>query len=307
MLFDRLVFPVPETGKFPQDSGPPDAQGPVAWNAEPTEWARWEQKKWDPAAQSEILDLLGPLARRVPWQSAGEKGDPYRAEATRLAAQGIPDYAFVATRTLLTRDLPASVEGVAAMGPSYSSYAEFERECGDPTAASAKTLPGKTLATVLASEFFVPDVSDLRLSAKELLSETVSFVTGDADFRKRRSAFNAWQQNFIRNGATDAESIRRAVEEMRELVEASNAAAGKLKIRKVVQNIFRLAPCVVAIGAAVTGHPLAFAGAEVGLMVGSFVVDEKLFKSAENQEYAPTAFVRDARRHFGWQDVKKKH
>ncbi len=66
MLFDRLVFPVPETAKIP---GRPDQPGPVEWTIDPAEWKRWEEAKpsWKPAAQQELLKLLAPVVRKVPW------------------------------------------------------------------------------------------------------------------------------------------------------------------------------------------------------------------------------------------------
>ena len=40
MLFDRLVFPVPEKPHLP-NSAPAHMPGPVEWRADATEWARW--------------------------------------------------------------------------------------------------------------------------------------------------------------------------------------------------------------------------------------------------------------------------
>lgn len=300
MLFDRLVFPVPAVGSFAENSGPPTENGPVDWKPNPTEWARWEKNEWDPAAQSKLLDLLAPVIRRVSWNSEGKMEGEYRAEAARLAAQGVPDYAFAATRTLLTRDLPAYVDGVAALGPVYRTFEEFEREGGQQKTGARQVLPGQLLANVLAAEFLVPDVSDKKLSDEKLLTETVEFVTEDAEFRKRRTAFIDWQQDFIRNGVTDRESIDRAVKEMRELLDAANAAAKKLTIRKVARNLFRLAPSALGVAGTLLGGGPMFAVGGVFLSVGAIAVDEKVFKSAEQWQSPTTAFMHDARRHFGW-------
>ena len=221
MLFDRLVFPVPEEGYFPENSGSPVAIGPVEWKRNDKEWARWEANKWDPSAQSKLLELLRPVVRKVSWSGEGLIEDKYRAEATKLAAAGLPDYAFQATRTTFIRDLPAYVDGVAAVGPAYRNFNEFNRECRSRELGATSPIPGEAVATVLASRFFVPDISDDKTSTEKLLTETVEFVTGDAEFRKRRTAFIEWQQSFIRDGATDREWIGRAVEKM--------AAAGSCK------------------------------------------------------------------------------
>jgi len=165
-----------------------------------------------------------------------------------------------------------------------------------------KPLPGQILANIIASEFFVPDLGEQKLSDERLLKETVEFVVGDAEFRKRRSAFFEWQQDFVRNGATDRESIERAVKNMRELLHDTNAAANKLTIRKATRCVFRLAPAFLGMGAALAGGGPAFAAGGIFLSLGGLLVDEKLFKAAEQPQSPAVAFVHDARRHFGWND-----
>jgi len=89
---------------------------------------------------------------------------------------------------------------------------------------------------VLAWEFFAPDPEqDVKLTDEQLLKETFSFVTGNPQFRRRRTAFIDWQQRFLRPGAdgspplTDAESVRRAVVEMSDLLADMNKAANRLR------------------------------------------------------------------------------
>lgn len=302
MLFDRLVFPVPEYAQFPENSGPPDVKGPVEWKRNPAEWTRWRGQGWDPAGQRHLLGLLQPVIRKLPWDSEGPKHDQYRSESAKLASQGVPDYAFVATRTTLTRDLPAYVTGVAALGPAYRTVEEIERELGVGGPNAKRILPGGALPTVLAWEFLSPDPDDDRLSADELLKETVEFVTGDEGFRKRRTAFVEWQQNFLRDGATDRESIERAVVEMRDLLADAKTAADKLTVRKIARYAFQIAPSAVGLAAALADIPggVEMAGGGVFLSLGGIAVDELVFKTAEQGQPAPTAFVHDARRHFGW-------
>src|SRR5438876_6246524 len=126
MLFDRLVFPVPEDACFPENSGPPNISGPVAWKKNRDEWKRWQGEGWDPERQHRLLELLEPVTRKLSWDSAHR--EQWRGENAKLAAEGLPDYAFVATRTVLTRDLPAYVTGVAAVGPAYRTVEEIQRE-----------------------------------------------------------------------------------------------------------------------------------------------------------------------------------
>jgi hypothetical protein len=301
MLFDRLVFPVPEEGHFPENSDP-TKRGPVEWKRNAAEWSRWEEKKWDPDAQSRVLELLNPVIRKVGWSSKGKMDEDYQAEAAKLAAMGVPDYAFKATRTLLTRDLPAYVDSVPAIGPVYRTFDEFMSERGDPKRGIGGPLPGQMLANVLASEFFVPDISEQKLSDEELLRETVEFVVGNAEFRTRRAAFVDWQQEFLRNGVTDRESIARAVRKMHDLLNETNEAAKQLTIRRVTRRVFQLAPAVLGLAAAVLRHETMFAAGGIFLSLGDIVVDEKLFKASEQAQAPAAAFVHDARRHFGWND-----
>ncbi len=306
MLFDRLVFPVPEKARFPENSGPPDARGPVEWIQNPAEWARWEKNQWDPAGQKRLLDRLQPVIRKLPWDRAdSEKYEQYRSKAAKLAAQELPDYAFVATRTILTRDLPAYVTAVAAVGPSYRTVEQIKMGLKIGGEGARRLLPGAVLPTVLAWEFFAPDPGNQRLSDDELLAETVAFVTSDAGFRKHRSAFVDWQEKFLRNGATDRESIERAVAEMRDLLEDAKTAAAKLTVRKIARYAFRIAPSALGLALAIAGLPGGLEGAEGGvfLSLGGIAVDEMVFKSAEQGQPPPTAFVHDARRHFGWENV----
>jgi hypothetical protein len=298
MLFDRLVFPVPEDARFPENSGLPNGTGPVDWTSNPVEWARWQREQWDPDRQHELLEILNPVSRKVSWDPAHQR--QWRGEAATLAAKDLPDWSFVATRTVLTRDLPSYVTGVAAMGPSYRSVDEIERELGIREVDRRTQLPSMALTTVLGWEFLTPD--DDRLSDEELLKETVAFVAGDTTFQRRRRAFLDWQQGFLMDGRTDRESIERAVTQMRGLLDEAKAAAQKLTVRKVGKYVFRLAPSALGLALAAAGVPsgIETAAGAAFLSLGGWVVDEWLFKSAEQTQIAPTAFVQHARRHFGW-------
>lgn len=124
MLFDRLVFPVPQTPEIKYEQTAADGRGPVVWRRNSQEWARW--KKWDPGAQESLLELLSPVVRKVPWDTAHQEA--WRNQFTAKAENDLPDYAFIATRTVLTRDPPAYVTGVEAMGPAYRSVEQMQQE-----------------------------------------------------------------------------------------------------------------------------------------------------------------------------------
>jgi hypothetical protein len=109
-----------------------------------------------------------------------------------------------------------------------------------------------------------------------------------------------WQQEFIRNGATDIESIQRATEEMRDLLEDANRTAQKLTIRKSARYLFRIAPSALGVAGALAGGGPAFAAGGVFISLGAIAIDERFFRSSGNAQFPQTAFMHDARRHFGW-------
>jgi hypothetical protein len=297
LLFDRLVFPVPEIPVYPKGSGE-WSQGKTKWARNPDEWKRWEANKWDPERQQRILKILRPVMRKQPWDKPHQ--DEWRTESARLAADGLPAYAFVATRTVLTRDLPDDVNGVAAVGPAYRTIEDIERELQIRDTRGRPRLPGGALATVLGWKFLRP--SDRRLSDEDLLKETVEFVTGEGEFRTSRRAFIDWQQKFITDGSTSRESIDRAVKEMRELLEQHERTTRRLRIRKTLRYAFRIVPQMIGLGLAVAHIPGGIAGAAAGvfLCAGGIGIDESFMKDAEQGKPAPTAFVHHMRRHFGW-------
>lgn len=158
MLFDRLVFPVPEIASFPyQEYVPGVNRGLVTWSRNPAEWARWEQKKWNPEAQSSLLQRLEPVIRKVPWDDPHQEA--WRNEFSKAANNQLPDYAFVATRTVLTRDLPAYVSGVEAMGPAYRSMDEIQKEIGLNKGQGQPVLPGALSVRCLAGNSSRPPMT----------------------------------------------------------------------------------------------------------------------------------------------------
>src|ERR1700722_1674904 len=86
MLFDRLVFPVPEVSQYRPDNT-------FEWKPNPTERALWEAQHWEPIRQEKLLNLLEPVIRKVPWDSSGPRYERYSREAASLAAKEVPDWA----------------------------------------------------------------------------------------------------------------------------------------------------------------------------------------------------------------------
>jgi hypothetical protein len=263
----------------------------------------WEAKGWRPDEQQEWLEILAPVLRKAPWKESWKEGDVlgerYSAALAEAAAQQLRDEAFQATRMALTQGLPSYVTGVTSIGPRYKTFDDFCAEARPERHRETATLPGRALTDVIAAEFFVPS-PDPRLNTRNLLRETVAFVTGDREFRDKRTAFYVWQEQFLAHGVTDAASLERAVEEMTDCLSELRKATNRLKIRKRVKNVFRFAPTALGLLAARFHGGLGFAAAGAFISVGSFVVEERLFKAAEAAAPLPAAFVFDARRQLGW-------
>jgi hypothetical protein len=105
----------------------------------------------------------------------------------------------------------------------------------------------------------------------------------------------------VKAGVTDRESIDKAVADMRALLDAEEAAANNLKLKKSARYAFRIAPTVIGLAvAAVAAVPLGLAVAAGGvfLSIGGIAVEE-WFKT-EKGKPDPTAFVHDVKSHFGW-------
>lgn len=296
MLFDRLVFPVPQTAEIKYEETASDGRGPVVWRRNLQEWQRW--KDWDPDAQESLLELLAPVVRKVPWDTAHQEA--WRKEFAAKAEDHLPDYAFIATRTVLTRDLPAYVTGVEAMGPAYRSVEQMRKELGLKETGKQGVLPGNVLTAVLGWEFLIPD--DPRLSNAELLKETIGFVTGDEDFRSNRSQIWTWQQKYLKNGLTDRESIAVAISEMRDLLEKQKAAAKRLPMDNALRCAFRVAPAAVTLAGVFLGRIGEVGGAEACLFLScaEMAAEKWFFKEPTANAPSPAAFVYDAQRHFGW-------
>jgi hypothetical protein len=298
MLYDRLVFPVPQTPDLQYDKADPIQHEQVIWSRNPVEWARWEEKNWDPEAQESLLKLIEPVVRKVPWDDPRQQ--EWHKEVTEVAGMHLPGYAFEATKTVLTRDLPAYVTGVNAMGPAYRTVKQLEQELGVGTEGTRKKLPPSALGAVLGWEILVPD--DASLKDDKLLEEAVAFVTTDKEFRLHRTAFWDWQQKYLNDGVTDRESIEKAVKDMRELLEAQKAAVKGLPIKTTTRYSFRIGAPSLALAGLFFGPAgaIAFGAAGVVLTCTEIAAEKWFLKKPEGpNEPSPTAFATDLHQHFG--------
>lgn len=295
LIFDRLVFPVPEKSRIDGDQTRP---GPVSWKTDSEAFKYWERQKWNPSYQQEVLEILKPVLRKVYWGPESAQSPSFKEESARLADQSLPDYAFKATRTELTRDLPALVDGVAAMGPAFRTYPEAEAALGLRDVGKPQALPGGELPTILGWRFVAPDLTQEGIDDLRLLEETVTFVDKGNDFRSKRTAFIEFQSDFLRSGQTDAESIKQAISKMSDLMTDAKTAAERMTLRTVACEICQVVPVVAGLGialAAGAGVPVAATAAAfwfANVAVNRWVLPEP------QRNNSPAAFIYDARQHF---------
>ena len=274
MLYDRLVVPIP-----------PDA----------TEQSRWECQGWDPNHLDTLLSILGDRAYKVEWDAERQRRWRTRFEAGTDLAIDTPEWAFAATRTELTANLPRHVTGIQAV-TNYTSLTELTEDLslkatGDPHPG----VPGGAVTAILGHEFLVPD--DPRRTGADLLEEAVA-LSSERAFRRKRASFWRWQREFLDDkGITDQTAIESAVEEMSDLLEEEKTVVRKTRVRTSVQFAFMVGS--VALG--LLGGPLSpigIGGAFVS--VGQFVAERLLNDPAQEQD-VPLVLFRDVRKHFGWQ------
>jgi hypothetical protein len=273
MLYDRLVIPVP-----------PDT----------AERDRWEKEGWDPAHQEKLLTILGERAYPLNWDAARQSRWRTRFEAGTDVAMDTGEWAFAATRTVLTENLPPHVTGVQAI-TNYTSLEELTKELSlKAVDDSLIGLPGGTVTAILGHEFLVPD--DPRWTHEDLLKAAVD-LSSERTFRRKRASFWRWQREFLDDkGITDQSAIRDAVEEMQDLLEEERALVRKAKIRTGIQFAFLVGSVVLGM----VGEPLTAVGIGGAFVsVGEFVAERILRERAQEPD-TPVALLRDTRKHFGW-------
>lgn len=273
MLYDRLVIPVP-----PEN--------------DPQERQRWAENGWQPDRLDKLLEILGERAFSVPWDDQRQKKWKSRFAAGKSLAQATGDWAFAATRDVLTDGLPRHVTGIQAVA-NYTSMEELENELGLKDAPDQPLYGGAAVA-IIGHEFLVP--ADAKWSYENLLREAVE-LSSEPAFRRKRSSFWRWQREFMDDkGITDQSAIRDAVDEMQDLLEDERAVIRKKKIKTGVQFAFLVGSITLGMLAAPL-VPIAIGGSF--LSVGKFVAD-KLMEDPVADSDKPVSLLRDIRKHFGW-------
>lgn len=275
MLYDRLVIPSPPVNNEKEEK-------------------RWFENGWQPERLDKLLNILGDRAYVVEWNEEKQQLWKNRYDAGADIAQKTGDWAFVATRTELTQNLPRNVTGIQAVS-HYTSLNEIEKDLElKATPQGEVPLYGGTAIAILGHQFLVPN--DPKWSYEDLLKEAVE-LSSERAFQRKRASFWRWQREFLdTKGITDKSAIEEAVEEMQELLEEEKTLVLNKKIRTTTQYAFLIGS--VALG--MLGGPLtavAIGGAFVS--IGQFV-SEKIFNKPNNELDKPAALLRDIRKHFGW-------
>ena len=205
MLYDRLVIPIP-----PDD----------------IEEKRWECKGWDPLKQKNLLDILGDRAYMVPWTDELQEKWRTRFEAGTDFKEESGDWAFEATRTELTLDLPRYITGIQAVS-NYNSLEDVKEDL--KLQQSDYSLSSGSVTAILGHEFLVPN--DPKLSHEDLLKAAVD-LSSEPIYKHKRTSFWRWQREFFNDkGITDLAAIEYAVNEMQTLLEDEKAYVQKKKIK----------------------------------------------------------------------------
>lgn len=279
MFYDRLVLPVPP--RVPDE-------------VRHREWSRWEQNNWDPSLQSLLIKILGDLAITVEWNDKRQQDWKKRHDAVKSDA-------FWLTGELLRQGLPVYTQGVvAALGANYPSLHELKQDVEVEGGDGPSRLPRVTLSAVLGREFLVVDTPE---RSQEYQLELAVDLAHDPDFRAKRAALTAWEQDFLENGVTDEQALKKAVRDMRELVEDQQNVVRKRRRTMSLRYGYRIGlASILAVSPFVLGPVgIALVAGGAFLSIGELVLDESLFKARPETSYSPAAFFIAANKAFAQQ------
>lgn len=275
LLYDRLVIPVPD-----------GIDG----------FARWNQEKWEPHRQQDIIAKLGELAVTRKWSidrdQAYEKlrlATDLQYDVTRVMAKEQDELPYHITRMLLAQEekleLPSGVSDATVVA-TYNSAAEFTKDCGIDTVESVRGTKGAEhrLAVVFHNEIVLPAIRD----SEDALMRAIDLSMQD-EYRKKRQEYYAWQRQLAAAEVPPEAAIR----EMGILINEYNALAAKA-LRKVRRKCaFTVGGITLTLaGAVLSGNPLPAAGALLTF------VSYKTFDSMptiSKERCQPAAMFHDAR------------
>jgi hypothetical protein len=290
LLYDRLVVPVPDANDHSAETQ--------------NYWAQWQ-----PEEQAKCLEILkvktdeeDGLALTVPWGSSQRGRFQNRmSTAVALASQqrdpGANYYIdpFEMTAELLKDEFsPALPKGVAKAWKvaAYGSAHAFEDDI-----RSIRPGTRRRLAAKIRTRFLTPAERD---PDHEILKRAVDLVNTDA-FRRKRSAFYAWQENIIEENIEDD----KAIEELNQLLSAYNSATKK-GFRTVKERfVFTILPVSLSLTGSILSHssvPIILGAASAAVQLVRFCrFDRK--PSISSGDFDAAAIIHDARKKLPLEDI----
>jgi hypothetical protein len=299
LIYDRLVLPVVPTADDLERETPMYERAGQDWNklAE-KEWERWEDAGWNPSRQTLVASIL-KLNKRVelvPWTFARQ--EQWAATMKKTFAAARRDGYFMTGTVLGGLGLaPAMARTVVAV-PRYNSLKELEDAEGMKELGPRDRLPATTLLAVLGHELLLPadpDRDDFRY-----LQEALD-VSSDATYKERRRSLYDWQQRFVQGDQTDAQSIKAAVEHMRDLVRSLQTSTSQQNRWRVAKHCMTVMSVGATFAAALVDPSLALwtASASAVATVGTVVVDERMPKPMASPGLPAATVVLETRQKLG--------
>ena len=272
LMYDRLVIPRP---------------------ADTEERSRWSKAGWDPDRLDSLLEVLGVCdaekpnghAVTVDWNQYTESLFNQRAETAKIIDS---EANYSLTRRLLATELlpeaPAGVARVAILA-AYPSIAAAEEEW----TAYDEQERRESLTFALAHQFVVPDATGK--TDLELLQEAVG-LANDSDFQRKRAQMYRWQDDVIRTGISEKESLQ----EMAQYVEEYNNVT-----RRAVGKVYsKFAFTLVPVALTALGGPIGAAAAigSIANLVRFWIFDRK--PAVEAGESQAAAMLHTIHQELGW-------
>ena len=214
---------------------------------------------------------------------------PLTEEVRRARSDG-----YAMTGSVLERFAPRMAQTVVAVS-EYRSIEDLQSSTPIRRAGSIAALPAGSLLAVAGHELLVPEDPDR--DDFQLLAEAAE-VGSDPTYREKRKLLYLWQQEFVgSDDLTDAQSIRRAVEHMSDLVGDLNAATGRQRIWKGVKKLFAFLKAGEKVGAFI--EPAGATALGAAISVGDFVLDRSKPDIPGDEATPVAALLLDAQKRLG--------
>ena len=295
LLYDQLVLPVVSTADdFEREAQQKGVKVDAAKLAR-QEWERWTKAGWDPARQTLLTIILKNKDRvaLIPWtlDRQTEWKAKMAAEFSNARRNG-----FFMTGSVLQRFAPVMAKTIVAVS-QYHDLDELRKSGGIRQLVPHEPLQASALLAVLGHELLLPgdpDEDNFRY-----LEEALD-ISSDPMYRERRRNLFEWQQQFVREGVTDAPSIKAAIDHMKALVNdirTANERQKRWRWAKRFFNFLGVSAKVAALGGPATACYAAGGGAIASF--GAFVVDEATPKARVEAGMAAATLVLDAQTKLG--------